>query len=256
MIRTSSTVSWNEPLAPLTAKQLQAAAESHDYALAHDLVLALETDDHLQYHYGVAANEQRRIPAVERSLADDHLPPLVLPSTKIEELWTVPRRVAGVLEAACRWLEDYELTACEEVVANNQSKKTTRSTTERARTLKIERPLLLTNPDEDCAELQRMAEVAVSCGEDCVRKHGLIQSNKEEQDLFAIPTDASDYAAHLEESIRTETMVVSEHSIRSLMSMMASMEWTDKDQSAFLDQQITIPVRHPFQSPKKQCTFF
>ena len=252
MIRTSSVVSWNEPLPSLTAKQLQAATESHDYARAHDLVLALETDDHLQYHYGVAADEQCRIPAVERSLADDHLPPLVLPPTKIDELWTVPRRVAGVLEAACRWLEDGELKSCEEAVVSGRSRKTARSKTERARTLKLERPLLLTDPDEDCDELQRMATVAVNCGEDCVRKHGMIRSCKEEQDLFAIPIDASIYAANLEESIRTETMVVSEHSIRSLISLMASMEWTDKDQAAFLDQQMTMPVRPPWSRPENR----
>lgn len=242
MIRNSIAILQNEPLVPLDDRQLQAAADSHDYALAHDLVLALETDDHLQYHYGIAADEQHRIPGVERSLADDHLPPLVLPPTKIDELWTVPRRVAGVLEAACRWLDEDELKACEEAVVSKPSGKSTKSPVEMARALKFEKPLLLADPEEDCAELEQTTTAAISCGEDCVRNHGIAARETEEQDLFAIPIDASVYAAHLEETIRTETMVVSEQSIRSLMSLMSSMEWSEKDQVAFFEQQTVAPV--------------
>ncbi|ERT02485.1 hypothetical protein HMPREF1624_00784 [Sporothrix schenckii ATCC 58251] len=240
MIRADNDVLWNDPLQPLTEKQLQAAADSHEYARANDLVLALETNDHLQYHYGVAADEQRRIPAAERSLADAHLPPLVLQPTKIEELWIVPRRVAGVLEAACRWLAEDELKACEEAVVNNES-KTVRSAAEQARTLKLETPLLLTDPDEDYAELQRITTAALNRGEGCVRNHGMAQSVQEEQELFTVPTHASAYASRLEEGVRTETMAVSELSIRSLVALMASTEWTDQDQAAFLDKQTPIP---------------
>ncbi|KIH88807.1 hypothetical protein SPBR_06543 [Sporothrix brasiliensis 5110] len=240
MLRADNDVLWNDPLQPLTEKQLQAAADSHEYARANDLVLALETNDHLQYHYGVAADEQRRIPAAERSLADDHLPPLVLQPTKIEELWIVPRRVAGVLEAACRWLTEEELKACEVAVVSNES-KTVRSAAEQARTLKLETPLLLTDPDEDYAELQRITTATLNCGEGCARSQGLVQSVQEEQELFTVPAHASAYASRLEEGVRTETMAVSELSIRSLVALMASTEWTDRDQAAFLDKQTPIP---------------
>ncbi|CAK7218138.1 hypothetical protein SBRCBS47491_003405 [Sporothrix bragantina] len=215
MAHTSILASLNEPLLPLTDKQLQAAAESHEYAIDHELFLALDTDDHLQYHHSVAANEERRIPAAERSLAEDHLPPLVLPTTKIEELWTVSRRVADVLEAACRWLDDDELKFCEEAVVNNSARlRKARHPT----SLKLEPPLLCTDPDADCAELQKLASAAVNCGEKAV-----------------------DYAAQLEESVRTETMAVSEQVINSLVSLMSSMEWTEKDQAAFLEDQLTVP---------------
>ncbi|KAL1888109.1 hypothetical protein Sste5346_009796 [Sporothrix stenoceras] len=250
MLHTIHAASWDEPVLPLTAQQLQAAADSHDYALAHDLVLALETDDHLQFHYSVADDETSRIPNVERSLADDHLPPLVLLPTKIEELWTVPRRVAGVLEATCRWLTEEELKVCEEAVVSNRLKKAAKSAVERVHKLKLEKPLLLTDPDEDCTELQKAANAAIDCGEDCVRKHGLVQSNNEEQDLFFIPIDASIYAAHIEETVRTEKIAVSEQSIRSLMTLMGSMEWSEKDQAAFLDQQTMMPTLiHRYVSP-------
>lgn len=246
MLHTFNAISWDEPVVPLTARQLQAATESHEYALAQDLVLALETDDHLQFHYSVADNETRRIPTVERSLADNHLPPLVLTPVKIEELWIVPRRVAGVLEAACRWLTEEELKACEEAVVNYRPKKTTLSTVERARKLKLERPLLLADPDDDLAEQEKAATAAINCGEDCVRKHGIDQNNKDEQDLFFIPIDASIYAAHMEETACAEKMAVSEQSIRSLIALMASMEWSEKDQVALLDQQTMMPVSsHP-----------
>ncbi|CAK7206694.1 hypothetical protein SEUCBS139899_009498 [Sporothrix eucalyptigena] len=238
MIRTTSLASYNEPLLPLTDKQLQAAAESHDYALVHELFLALETDEHLQYHYSIAADEQRRIPASERSLADDHLPPLIIPTTKIEEIWTVPRRVAVVLEAACRWLEDDELKACEEAVIDGTRPSRTRPP---LRKLKLERPLLKTDHDEDCAELERQYVASVSCGEDNVRKHRVPLDPVENNVLFAIPKESVDYATDLEQRIRTETMIVSEKSVNTLVSLMSSMEWTDKDQAAFLEEQLAVP---------------
>ncbi|CAK7212006.1 hypothetical protein SCUCBS95973_001316 [Sporothrix curviconia] len=239
MAQTRLFASWNEPLVPLTDKQLQAAADSLEYANAHELFLALETDDHLQYHHSVAADEQRRIPAVERSLAENHLPALVIPSTKVDELWTVPRRVASVLETVCRALDDDELKVCEEAVVNDGVGL---AGSRRPAHLKIEPPLLHTDPDADCAELQRCGDAARSCGEECVRQHGISHNTSEEDDLFMIPRDAAEYAAQLEENIRTETMTVSEQAIRSLVSLMSSMEWTEKDQAVFWDEQLTVPT--------------
>ena len=239
MARPSLFTSWSEPLLPLTEKQLQAATESHDYAIAHELFLALETDDHLPYHYRVAADEQRRIPAAERSLAEDYLPPLVIPSSKIDELWTVPRRVAAVLEAACRWLDDDELKACEEAAV---SRKVQLSGSRRPACLKLEMPLLCTDPDTECAELETITTAAVSCGEANVRQHGVLHDAREIEALFTIPTEAYNYSARLEEGLRTETLAVSEHVIRSLVSLMGSMEWTEKDRYVLLNEQLTIPV--------------
>lgn len=243
MIRASSSASWNAPLPPLSTKQLQAATESHNYAVAHDLVLGFETNEHLLYHHSVVTAEQQRIPAAERSLAEDHLPPLVLPPTTIAEPWVVPQRVAGVLEAACRWLTDDELKACEEAVVGDRKKRVVGGQLGQLATLKLERPLLCSDHDEDYAELQRISAKFADRGEDGVRNHRVPQSSSEEEELFAVPKEASEYAAYLDEKSHTETMVVSEQALQTLVSLMSSMTWTDDDQAAFIDQEITAPVR-------------
>ncbi|CAK7264023.1 hypothetical protein SEPCBS119000_000788 [Sporothrix epigloea] len=238
MAQIDTLASLNEPLIPLTAKQLQAADNSQAYAAAHSLFLTLETDDHLQYHHSVAAVERLRISAVERSLADDHLPQLVLPAVQIDELWTLPRRVADVIEAACRWLNEDELKACEEAVLGKGDKPTR---AHRRATLKIEAPLLYTDPDADCDELQRIIAIAKEGVVDVARRYKILYDTVDESALFTIPQDTINYAAQLEESVHTESMVVSEDVFRSLALLMSSTEWTAENQTHFWNEQLRAP---------------
>ncbi|CAK7274695.1 hypothetical protein SEPCBS57363_006294 [Sporothrix epigloea] len=239
MAHISSLASLHEPLVPLAAKQLQAAVESQAYATTHELFLTLKTEDHLQYHHSVAAVEQQRISAVERSLADDHLPQLILPTVQVDELWTLPRRVADALEAACRWLNEDELKAYEEAVISEGGQP---ARVRRYAALKIEAPLLCTDPDADCDELQMICAVAREGVVDVARRHGIHHNTDDESALFTIPKDAVNYAAQLEENVRTEKMIISEEAIRSLVLLMGSMEWTEKDQNNFWDEQLRAPT--------------
>lgn len=240
MAHINAIASLDEPLVPLTAKQLQAAFESRAYATTHELFLTLKTDDHLQYHHSVAAVEQRRISAVERSLADDHLPQLVLPTVQVDELWTLPRRVADALEAACRWLNEDELNAYKEAVINKGCQP---ARARRRAALKIETPLLYTDPDADCDELQMICAIAQEGVVDVARRYGIHHDTVDEAALFTISEDSVEYAARLKENVHTEKMTISEEAIRSLVLLMGSMEWSEEDRKNFWDEQLRAPVR-------------
>ncbi len=243
---TSPAAAWPiPPVPPLTDKQIQAVAESRDYALAHDLVLELHTTDHLLYHHGVAATEHRCIPRPEQSLSDGHLPPLIIPQpTTLSEPWSVPQRVAVVLEAACRRLSDierkaYELAVVESCRAKTAAQLHQTSAQPTSAALKLELPLLCSDHDEDCAELRRAVAALVDSGEARIRQYGVdAASRKEEQVLFAIPKEAEEYAEALEANIRTETITVSEPAIQTLVSQMESshIAWSDGDRVVFLSQ--------------------
>ncbi|OAA57088.1 hypothetical protein SPI_07469 [Niveomyces insectorum RCEF 264] len=201
------------------------AMEALAYARENDLFLGFETSDHLGYHHGVAAAEHLRMSRPERSLSHGHLRSLEIPQTSVAEAWTVPRRVAGVIESACRCLTADEQKSLEEKFCARPQKRNSA----------LERPLLLSDPDEDSAELQRTA-ISLIDNEEHVRKYNLSR-DVQGVEPFAVPEHACELASRLENSFQTEKMTISEQVVRLLVSMMNSMKWTDSDEAALLEQQ-------------------
>ena len=228
-----------DTLSPLSDKAHIAAAESYDYAIEHGLVLGLLTEEHLEYHHRFAAEEDARIPHSERLLHENHLPRLQIPPVSINEAWTVHQRVASVLEAACRWLSEDELRSYEAAVVEQQSAK------ERSRddkSLKLECPILVSDPTEDFAELRRTVDdYADRAG---TRLKNQQESIEIESALFDIPAMARAYKDRIDTEIQGGTIIVHEQTILWLMAHLDSIEWKQDSMADVLEKPPTRATRH------------
>lgn len=224
------------------AKIQAAAYENWQYARENGLVLSLETAKQLECHRGTAEAVFQSLSPEEKSLSHEHLKLLRIPPVSITEQWSVPSRIAAIIENACGCPSDDRLRQAEDELCARPRQKS----------LWMEQPLLPSDHDEDFAELRRTVSDTISSDIIHVRKHCLPVA---EDDGLAIPQQADEFATGIEETTRTETMAVSEQTIRSMVQMINSMKQTDDDQANLVHEQLEYkPVSTPtVKSREKFC---